>query len=234
MAGRGYQTIAALPPTPAPQHDPDLAEDSNFPRLFGGCDLALITASGLDPQVLASLPWPLRRPVAEASTLKTAYELIPSTPMRSTSCEWTWRGDPRTFHMWRHSQRGCKALAGCQMPACRRRARTDRPRTASSSSTASCSLAHPSTTGRPGRAGRSPLSTPDARRQRQSHPQGSARISDGRRGEPRPARGGIPFSPRQSWPALLPGNQPGGPPGDCTGGPPEPALRRAICTSARS
>jgi hypothetical protein len=64
MAGRGYQTIAALPPTPAPQHDPDLAEDSNFPRLFGGCDLALITASGLDPQVLASLPWPLRRPVA--------------------------------------------------------------------------------------------------------------------------------------------------------------------------
>jgi hypothetical protein len=90
--------MAMLPATPAPEHDPDLfsnlalyaemrryrpalvsqalAEDPNFPRLFSDRDLPLITASGLDPQVLASLPWPLRRPVAEASTLKIAYELI--------------------------------------------------------------------------------------------------------------------------------------------------------------
>ena len=39
------------------------------PRLFGSADLPPFTASGLDPSYLATLPWPLRCPVAAAPTL---------------------------------------------------------------------------------------------------------------------------------------------------------------------
>jgi hypothetical protein len=96
--GRGQPPMAALPATPPPENDPDLyastarlaemrrskpglvaaamAEDPNPPRLFGDRDLPLICASPLNPQVLASLPWPLRRPVAEAPTMAIAYSLI--------------------------------------------------------------------------------------------------------------------------------------------------------------
>ena len=48
----------------------------NPPALFGDQDLPPFTASGLDPRELASLPWPLRRPVAQASTLSAAYALV--------------------------------------------------------------------------------------------------------------------------------------------------------------
>ncbi len=52
------------------------AEDPNPPALFGDQDLPPFTASGLDPRELASLPWPLRRPVAQASTLAVAFALV--------------------------------------------------------------------------------------------------------------------------------------------------------------
>ncbi len=52
-----------------------MADDPDPPKLFGTTDLPPFTASGIDPQVLASLPWPIRRPVAEAPTLQAAYEL---------------------------------------------------------------------------------------------------------------------------------------------------------------
>jgi hypothetical protein len=56
-----------------------MAENPNPPRLFDSTDLPPFTASGLPPQQLASLPWPLRRPVAEAATLSAAYELVQGT-----------------------------------------------------------------------------------------------------------------------------------------------------------
>jgi hypothetical protein len=46
------------------------------PRLFGDRDLPLVTASGVDPKVLASLPWQARRAVAAAPTRAEAYDLI--------------------------------------------------------------------------------------------------------------------------------------------------------------
>jgi hypothetical protein len=55
------------------------AEDPNPPALFfefGNEDLPPFTASGLDPHMLAGLPWPLRRPVAQAATLSAAYGMI--------------------------------------------------------------------------------------------------------------------------------------------------------------
>jgi hypothetical protein len=45
------------------------------PRLFGATDLPQLTASGLPVSALSALPWPLRRPVAEAPTLAAAYVL---------------------------------------------------------------------------------------------------------------------------------------------------------------
>ena len=53
-----------------------MADDPNPPTLFESGDLPPFTASGLPPSVLAGLPWPLRRPVAEAGTLKDAYALV--------------------------------------------------------------------------------------------------------------------------------------------------------------
>jgi hypothetical protein len=53
-----------------------MRENPNPPRLFESGDLPPFTVSGLDPQTLAGLPWPLRRPVAEAPTLAAAYELV--------------------------------------------------------------------------------------------------------------------------------------------------------------
>ena len=53
-----------------------MADDPEPPRLFDDRDLPPFTASGIDPSVLATLPWPLRRPVAEAPTLKIAYALV--------------------------------------------------------------------------------------------------------------------------------------------------------------
>jgi hypothetical protein len=52
-----------------------LAENPDPPRLFGNADLPPFTASGLDPVHLARVPWPLRRPMAEAPTLAAAYQL---------------------------------------------------------------------------------------------------------------------------------------------------------------
>jgi hypothetical protein len=52
------------------------AENPNVPALFGDADLPPFTASGLDPRMLADLPWPLRRPVAQAPTLSAAYALV--------------------------------------------------------------------------------------------------------------------------------------------------------------
>ncbi len=52
------------------------AEDPTPPALFGDEDLPPFTASGLDPRMLADLPWPLRRPVAQATTLSAAYALV--------------------------------------------------------------------------------------------------------------------------------------------------------------
>lgn len=46
------------------------------PELFGDRPLPAFTASGLPPEQLASLAWPLRRPVAQAPTLAKAYELV--------------------------------------------------------------------------------------------------------------------------------------------------------------
>jgi hypothetical protein len=51
------------------------AEAPDAPRLFGDGDLPLFTASGLDPSILARMPWPIRRPMAEAPTIQAAYEL---------------------------------------------------------------------------------------------------------------------------------------------------------------
>jgi hypothetical protein len=87
-----------MPPSAAPPEDPLLyaanpildelrrdrpalveiamSEDPNPPRLFDDADLPPFTASGIDPSVLASLPWPLRRPVAAAHTRADAYALV--------------------------------------------------------------------------------------------------------------------------------------------------------------
>jgi hypothetical protein len=54
-------------------------EDANVPELFGDSPLPAFTANGLPPEQLASLPWPLRRHVAEAATLAKAYELVEYT-----------------------------------------------------------------------------------------------------------------------------------------------------------
>jgi hypothetical protein len=53
-----------------------MAEDPNPPQLFGDADYPAFTASGLPVSVLASLPWPLRRPVAQAPDLAAAYQLV--------------------------------------------------------------------------------------------------------------------------------------------------------------
>lgn len=53
-----------------------MAENPNPPKLFGDRDLPPFTASGLDPNILMQLPWPLRRPVAAAGTLKAAYVMV--------------------------------------------------------------------------------------------------------------------------------------------------------------
>jgi hypothetical protein len=53
-----------------------MADDPSPPRLFGDTDLPPFTASGLDPQVLASLPWPLRRPAAAMAKLSAVYALV--------------------------------------------------------------------------------------------------------------------------------------------------------------
>jgi hypothetical protein len=53
-----------------------MADNPDPPTLFESGDLPPFTASGLPPSVLAGLPWPLRRPVAEAATLKAAYALV--------------------------------------------------------------------------------------------------------------------------------------------------------------
>lgn len=53
-----------------------MRDNPNPPRLFGSRDLPLFTASGLDPNVLSALPWPLRRPVAAVATLRNAYAMV--------------------------------------------------------------------------------------------------------------------------------------------------------------
>jgi len=45
------------------------------PKLFGDKDLPPFTASGLPPEQLAQHPWPIRRLMAAAPTLKAAYDL---------------------------------------------------------------------------------------------------------------------------------------------------------------
>jgi hypothetical protein len=46
------------------------------PELFGDAPLPPFTASGLPPEQLASLPWPLRRPVAAATSLADAWRMV--------------------------------------------------------------------------------------------------------------------------------------------------------------
>lgn len=46
------------------------------PKLFGDVDLPPRTASGLDPQVLVTLPWKARHAVADAPTVDCAQDLI--------------------------------------------------------------------------------------------------------------------------------------------------------------
>jgi len=63
------------------QHRPALAaaamaEDPDPPRLFGTRDLPVATASGIDPSVLASVPWQARRAIAAARTRADAYDLL--------------------------------------------------------------------------------------------------------------------------------------------------------------
>jgi len=53
-----------------------MAENPDPPRLFGTRDLPVATASGIDPSVLAQVPWQARRAVAAARTRADAYELI--------------------------------------------------------------------------------------------------------------------------------------------------------------
>jgi hypothetical protein len=53
-----------------------MLEDPDPPELFGSSPLPPFTASGLDPQVLASLPWPLRRPAAAMAKLRDVYSLV--------------------------------------------------------------------------------------------------------------------------------------------------------------
>jgi hypothetical protein len=55
-----------------------MADNPHPPKLFFefDADLPGFTSSGLDPAILATMPWPARRPIAEASTLAGAYELV--------------------------------------------------------------------------------------------------------------------------------------------------------------
>src|SRR6266567_480238 len=97
-AAQAYPTMAALPAVPPPANDQDLysslalmaemrrgrpalvqaalAENPNYPRLFGNADLPPITASGMPVAVLPGQPWPLRRLLAGVSTLPDAYALL--------------------------------------------------------------------------------------------------------------------------------------------------------------
>ncbi|HEX7163225.1 MAG TPA: hypothetical protein VF223_18570 [Trebonia sp.] len=51
-------------------------DNPDVPRLFGDRDLPPFCASGLDPAILATLPWPLRRPVAAMPNLTAAFNLV--------------------------------------------------------------------------------------------------------------------------------------------------------------
>lgn len=52
------------------------AENPNPPELFGSRSMPLVTASGIAPTLLLSLPWQIRRAVAAAPTMAAAYALI--------------------------------------------------------------------------------------------------------------------------------------------------------------
>jgi hypothetical protein len=52
------------------------AENPDPPRLFASRDLPLATASGASPQILASLPWQLRRPAAAARSVQEFYDIV--------------------------------------------------------------------------------------------------------------------------------------------------------------
>ena len=113
---------------PAPGNDPDLysslalmaemrrgrpalvqaalAENPNYPRLFGNADLPPITASGMPVSVLGGQPWPLRRLLAMVSTLGDAYALIdqfsddPGQCRIDDQCAMANRGYISTFRNW--------------------------------------------------------------------------------------------------------------------------------------
>jgi hypothetical protein len=99
-----------------------MAEGPNPPRLFGGSDLPPFTASGLDPRILATLPWALRRPAAAMPTLKEAYELVErygdpdSAGMASVDLAQAPanRGYVEAFSLWLKGQGGGPADRGPQ------------------------------------------------------------------------------------------------------------------------
>jgi hypothetical protein len=49
------------------------------PSLFSGGDLPMTTASGLDPAILARVPWMARHAVAAARTSAEAYRIVEDT-----------------------------------------------------------------------------------------------------------------------------------------------------------
>lgn len=52
------------------------SSESAAPTLFESGDVPLVTASGMDPSVLRSLPWQARHPAAEAPTLQAAMRIV--------------------------------------------------------------------------------------------------------------------------------------------------------------
>lgn len=53
-----------------------MASRGQVPTLFASGDLPSYCASGMSPQVLASVPWPSRHPIAAAATMQEAQELL--------------------------------------------------------------------------------------------------------------------------------------------------------------
>jgi hypothetical protein len=120
--------MAALPAAPPPDNDPDLysslalmaemrrarpalvqaalAENPNYPKLFGNADLPPITASGMPVSVLGGQPWPLRRLLAMVSNLSGAYEIIdrfaddPAQCRHDDQCAAANRGYISSFRAW--------------------------------------------------------------------------------------------------------------------------------------
>ena len=171
------------------------AEDPNPPALFGDEDLPPFTASGLDPRELAALPWPLRRPVAQAPTLAIAFALVQRyagvPEMTKTDLELA-RSNADYIDAFRSWLIGSgRTPASRRAPARPLRAPTARRRTPWSSSTLSCSPARPTTAPNgPGRAAPRTHCQPPM-------PGSSVKVTPGRvrpasmtgLGEPRSARG---------------------------------------------